>query len=240
MKTTLVNNERVWGVMPAAGTSVRMGGHLPKQYLPLLGKSVIEHSLERLLNIATLEGVVVALHAHDQQFSQLPIANHPKIHTSVGGAERSDSVLSALTSLQKKAKLSDWVLVHDAARCCVDISVINTLLNTLAGHAVGGILGVPASDTLKQIDDKQQILLTLNRRVIWQAQTPQLFRYGLLREALQSALQKGQVVTDEASAVELAGYKPQMVMGHYDNIKITHPEDIVVAETILNQQARLV
>jgi 2-C-methyl-D-erythritol 4-phosphate cytidylyltransferase len=236
MINTRNNDEKVWAIVPAAGTGTRMGSHLPKQYLPLLGKTVIEHTLQRLLKVEGVEGVVVALNARDQQFSRLPVANDKKIHTTIGGRERSDSVLSALESLQKKAKLSDWILVHDAARCCIHSAVIQTLLTTLASDDVGGILGVPASDTLKQVGEDQEILLTLNRSVIWQAQTPQLFRYGVLREALQSALQKKQTVTDEASAIELAGYKPKIVMGHHDNIKITHPEDLIIAETILRKQ----
>ena len=238
MVSSVSKNNKVWAIVPAAGTGSRMGGHLPKQYLPLQGKVVIEHTLERLLALDTIEGIVVALNSRDEQFSSLAIVNHPKVQTVIGGHQRSDSVLAALISLQKKAKLSDWVLVHDAARCCIRIDVVSHLLQSLADDNVGGIVAVPASDTLKQVSDDHNILLTLDRSVIWQAQTPQLFRYGLMREALQVALQKGQAITDEASAIELAGYKAKVIMGHHDNIKITHPEDLVLAEAILRQQEK--
>jgi 2-C-methyl-D-erythritol 4-phosphate cytidylyltransferase len=235
-KSVLVPQEKIWSIIPAAGIGRRMGGDLPKQYLPLSGKTVIEHSLDKLLQVKNIEGIVVAIHQRDQQFQRLPLAANKKILTTLGGNERSDSVLSALNSLQKKAKLNDWVLVHDAARCCVRIADIEKLITALAGGEVGGILGVPASDTLKQVSIDKAIQLTLDRTTIWQAQTPQLFRYGLLRDALQMAHKKGQVITDEASAIELAGYKPQVVMGHYDNIKITHPEDLDIAAMILKRQ----
>ena len=236
MNTPKNTKNPVWVVVPAAGLGRRMGAGLPKQYLPLLGKTVIEHTLEKLVALDAIAGVMVALNARDQQFASLPIAHHPKIATTQGGEERSDSVLAALMSLQKKIKLSDWVLVHDAVRCCIRPGAIQALLAALAEDAVGGILAVPASDTLKKVGDDQAIVTTLNRSRIWQAQTPQAFRYDLLRESLQSALQQGCGVTDEASAIEMAGYSASVVMGHYDNIKITHPEDLVIAAAILQQQ----
>jgi 2-C-methyl-D-erythritol 4-phosphate cytidylyltransferase len=230
------STEKIWSIIPAAGLGRRMGSEQPKQYLPLSGKTVIEHTLEKLLQVEKIAGVVVAIHQRDQQFNRLPLAKNKKIFTAHGGNERSDSVLSALNSLQKKAKLNDWILVHDAARCCVRIEDIENLISVLAEDQVGGILGVSSSDTLKQVSSSNTIQLTLDRTTIWQAQTPQLFRYGLLRDALQSAIQKGQVITDEASAVELAGYKPQIVEGHTDNIKVTHPEDLEIAAMILKRQ----
>lgn len=229
-------DQRVWGVVPAAGIGSRMNSDLPKQYLSLLDKAVIEYTLERLLGVAAIETITVALHPNDEYFAHLSIAKHSRIYTVTGGAERSNSVLSALISLQDKAHSSDWVLVHDAARCCLRASVIESMLDKLVDHQVGGILGVPASDTLKQVDHHQQVVLTVDRSTIWQAQTPQLFRYGLLREALQTALEKQQAITDEASAIELAGFQPKIVMGHPDNIKVTHPTDLMLAEVILKQQ----
>ena len=228
----------VWAIVPAAGCGSRMGQPLPKQYLPLGQQLVIEHTLERLLAVTAVTGVVVAISDGDQRFHSLPVAADPKVMTTLGGRERSESVLAGLNFLQKKARLTDWVLVHDAARCCVRPDAIARLLATVSSSEVGGILGVPASDTLKQVQD-QQITATVDRNQIWQAQTPQLFRYGLLRDALQQALQTRQAITDEASAVEAMGLKPQMVMGHYDNIKITHPEDLVIAGAILNAQESL-
>ena len=228
--------DSVWAVVPAAGSSRRMGGELPKQYLPLMGKTVLEHTLERLLGVDTITAIVIALPPHDNRFSSMPISQNNRILQVVGGLERSDSVLSAVNSLQKKAKLSDWVLVHDAARCCVRTDKINELVQILAEDEVGGLLGVPACDTLKQINSEQKILTTLDRQNVWQAQTPQLFRYGLLRQALEQAKHHNQTVTDEASAMELAGHEPLMVLGHHDNIKITHPEDLAIAGAIMQQQ----
>ena len=235
MQTT---QNSIWAIVPAAGTGRRMGGEVPKQYLPLQGKTVIEHTLERLLQLESITGIIVALNQLDNRFSQLPISQHAKIHTVIGGKERSDSVLSALNSLQKKAKLSDWILVHDAARCCILPEKVQTLLQTLASDEVGGILGVPASDTLKQVNSEQKILTTLDRQTVWQAQTPQMFRFSLLRDALQQAQHYERAITDEASAVELAGFESSMVMGHHDNIKITHPEDLAIAAAIMQRQVQ--
>ncbi|MEO0443911.1 MAG: 2-C-methyl-D-erythritol 4-phosphate cytidylyltransferase [Pseudomonadota bacterium] len=229
-------NNSLWAVVPAAGIGRRMASSIPKQYLPLMGKTVIEHTLDRLLQVEALQGVMVAISSFDQQFSQLPIASHPKIYTTVGGAERSDSVLAALYSLQEKLRLSHWVLVHDAVRCCIKPSRVEHLLKATSGHIAGGILAVPARDTLKQVNRHQHIETTIDRRGVWQAQTPQVFRYGLLRDALQRGHEKQQVITDEASAIERIGMQPLIVEGHPDNIKITHPEDLGIAATILQQQ----
>ncbi len=231
--------ENIWAIVPAAGIGQRMGSTLPKQYLSVNSQTVIEHTLNRLLEVDVISEIVVALNQLDQQFVSFPLSRHSKITTVIGGQERSDSVLAALNSLQKKAKLSDWILVHDAARCCIRPSAIYTLLETLAEDKVGGILGVPSSDTLKHVDSDNNIQKTVDRNVIWQAQTPQLFRYGLLRDALQHALKQGEAITDEASAIEFAGYQPKMVIGHHDNIKITHPEDLAIAEVVFKQQSSL-
>ena len=231
-----MNNDNLWAIVPAAGMGHRMASTLPKQYLPLLGKAVIEHTLERLLEVAELQGIIVALSPLDQQFEKLSIASHPKIFTTLGGAERCDSVLAALNSLQKKIKLSDWVLVHDAARCCVKSKYIYNLLQKTASHKTGGILAIPASDTLKLVNQDQQIESTIDRRQVWQAQTPQVFRYGILRNALEQGQKKQAIITDEASAIEMAGLQALVVNGHSDNIKITHPQDLAIAATILQQQ----
>jgi len=225
----------IWVVLPAAGTGQRMGLDIPKQYLPVGEKTVLEHTIEKLLSVDVVAGVLVALAPNDSRFSSLKIAQHPDVATTIGGAQRSESVLAALNSLQKKIKLSDWVLVHDAARPCVTVESIHRLINTLKDHKVGGILGVPVSDTLKKVNNRQMIDTTIDRQELWQAQTPQMFRYGILRESLQLALSLGSVVTDEASALEMSGYQPAIVEGQYDNIKITHSEDLAIAEFILKQ-----
>jgi len=232
------NNNKVRVIVPAAGLGRRMGGDVPKQYLPFMGETVIEKTLGRLKQVDSLVDITVAISSDDHFFDRLSIADSPNIVTTIGGRERSDSVWAALMSLEDKVMPSDWILVHDAARCCVRTDVINRMLKQLSDSDVGGILGVPVSDTLKQVSSNQKIESTLDRSHIWQAQTPQLFRYGLLREALEHARKREQPITDEASAVELMGHCVEMCMGHYDNIKITHPDDLVIAEAFLKQQGQ--
>lgn len=228
--------DKVWAVVPAAGVGSRMRASCPKQYLPLAGLSVIEHTLQRLLTLPVIEKIFVAISPNDAYWCDLDISKHPKILTSEGGNERADSVLNGLQSLTDIAAENDWVLVHDAARPCVSVDAIEVLLSKCHAHAVGGILGVPVADTLKRVDAKQGIEQTVDRSVLWQAQTPQLFRYKVLREALARALASGAVVTDESSAIEYAGLLPLMVEGNSDNIKITRPDDLPLAEMILKKQ----
>jgi 2-C-methyl-D-erythritol 4-phosphate cytidylyltransferase len=160
------------------------------------------------------------------------------VHTIHGGASRADSVLNGLNYLADKAHALDWVSVHDAARPCVTLSSIQKLCDELAASDVGGILAVPVSDTLKQVTNQNEIQTTVDRNSLWQAQTPQLFRYKLLRDCLVQSLAKNEIITDESSAVELCGYKPQVVEGRTDNIKITRPDDLLLAEFILQQQEK--
>ncbi|MGH1441718.1 MAG: 2-C-methyl-D-erythritol 4-phosphate cytidylyltransferase [Cellvibrionaceae bacterium] len=246
-----MKKDKVWVVVPAAGSGRRMESDIPKQYLSLMGETVIELTLSRLQQVHDVTEITVAISEGDSFFSRLPIFNAgrdvPKITATRGGRERSDSVLAALQSLEHKATLSDWVLVHDAARCCIRVEYINAMLEQLKSSAVGGILGVPTSDTVKrvvktqvvkkQVGNEYLVEQTLDRSKLWLAQTPQLFRYGLLKEALMSAQHNQQTITDEASAIELMGHSVQMCMGHYDNIKITHPNDLMIAEAFLKQQA---
>jgi len=224
-----------WIVVPAAGVGTRMGVACPKQYLPLAGKTVIEHTLERLLTLPNVAGVYLALGAGDTYWNDLSLAQNKRIQRVTGGAERCDSVLNALAQLQNIASPEDWVLVHDAARPCIHTQNILQLIEQVKNHPVGGILGVPVSDTLKQVADSV-IHLTADRRLLWQAQTPQMFRFGLLRDCLQRALAEGKMITDESSALECYGYQPLMVQGRSDNIKITRPEDLAIAAILLQQQ----
>lgn len=228
---------RYWIIVPAAGVGARMGASLPKQYLTIDSKTILEYTLERLLQVPQLAGVYLALSLDDSYWSSLALAKHPALKIIAGGNERCDSVLNGLQALQNEADNNDWVLVHDAARPCVTLESIIMLIEQLKDHSVGGILGVPVSDTLKSVDQSQAIQHTVDRSVLWHAQTPQLFRYGLLRDCLLQALAAGQTITDEASAIEACGYKPLMVHGRSDNIKITRPEDLAIAKLILQQQA---
>lgn len=226
----------IWAIVPAAGKGTRMGAALPKQYLPLAGKTVIEHTLERLLSLKQLQQIVVALNPTDQCWQDLPVANAQRIAAINGGSERSESVLNGLYDLDGQADKLDWVLVHDAARPCILPDSVAELINSVGDHLIGGILGVPVSDTLKQVNSHYGIEGTVDRRLVWHAQTPQLFRYGVLRDALESARRENRAITDEASALEAMGYCPRMVEGRSDNIKVTRPDDLWMAEMIMKSQ----
>jgi 2-C-methyl-D-erythritol 4-phosphate cytidylyltransferase len=225
-----------WVVVPAAGVGSRMQADKPKQYLPLLGQTILEHTLERLLSLSGLQGVVVVLSKEDRFGRDLPLLQDPRIVIADGGAERGDSVLNGLSVLSDRLTSDDWVLVHDAARPCVAAADIEKLLSDLRDHPVGGILGTPVSDTIKRVD-QNIIQETVDRSILWQAQTPQMFRYGLLQKALSEALSQAITITDEASALEAAGFTPAIVEGRRDNIKVTRPEDLPVAELILKAHA---
>lgn len=229
---------KYWIIVPAAGIGTRMGTTKPKQYLSLAGKTVLEHTLERLLQVPNVAGIYVVLNANDTYWNSLSFAQSDRIHRVTGGAERCESVLNALEQIEVFASLNDWVLVHDAARPCVDTRNIVTLVEQLKAHPVGGILGVPVSDTLKRVNGLL-IDSTIDRKSLWQAQTPQMFRLGLLLNCLKRGLAEGKLITDESSALELFGYQPLMVLGRGDNIKITRPEDLAMAATILQQQNQI-
>ena len=224
-----------WAVVPAAGVGKRMGGDIPKQYLQVMGKPVLQHTLDRLLSVESLQGIQVALGAEDGYWQDLPASRHPRIHAVPGGRERADSVHSALLHLAGQAQTDDWVLVHDAARLCLTRGDVLKLIEALQEDPVGGILAVPVSDTLKTVENGL-ITGTPDRSRVWRALTPQMFRYGLLCRALAEAAEQGKLVTDEASAVELAGYHPKIVEGRPDNLKITRPEDLPLAAFYLERQ----
>lgn len=226
-----------WAVVPAAGVGKRMGSATPKQYLSLGDRLVVEETLFRLLSHRKIEAVYVAISPQDGWWPDTAFANDPRIVRVPGGVERCHSVLNALEALSAVAADEDWVLVHDAARPCLRMSDLDCLIDQTSSHAVGGLLGVPVRDTMKRSDVTAQVTGTVPREQLWHAFTPQMFPLGLLRSALKEALAKGRLVTDEASAVELAGHRPQMVEGHADNIKITRPEDLALAAFFLQQQA---
>ncbi|MAR91101.1 MAG: 2-C-methyl-D-erythritol 4-phosphate cytidylyltransferase [Pseudomonadales bacterium] len=228
---------RLWCVVPAAGVGKRFGSAVPKQYLQVNGARVVEHTLNRLLQLSEIEQVVVAISNEDQQFRQLPVASHQRVTTVVGGDERCHSVLNGLRLLSGVGEEQDWVLVHDVARPCVRPEDIRKLVQQVQQlDAVGGILANPVRDTMKRANPINQIVETVDRRQLWHALTPQLFRLGALRQALETALEAGVVVTDEASAMEHGGHQPLLVEGHCDNIKITHPQDLHLASLYLQQQ----
>ena len=238
ISTPTISSPQYWAIVPAAGVGSRMCAAKPKQYLLLNGQTILEHSLSRLLELPFLKGIVVAIANDDDDWPSLAVSAHPLIHRVEGGVERADSVLNALQFLQHKLSENDWVMVHDAARPCVRVSSIEMLCAQLAEDNVGGILALPVTDTVKKVNEGNAIEQTIDRRVLWQAQTPQLFRYALLRDCLAQTLARQENITDEASALELCGYTAKVVEGSSDNIKVTRPGDLALAEFILRNQKK--
>ncbi len=221
-------------VVPAAGRGSRMKSMIPKQHLMLGNKTILEHTLLRLLAHPAIEKVVVVVSESDEYFSKLPIMNDPRIVVTIGGAERSMSVLNGLACVE-----TEWVLVHDAARPCITLGDLDKLFEVAIQQDDGAILASPVKDTMKRADHHQQITETVPRCQLWHALTPQMFPTQLLTDAIDSGISQGLVLTDEASAMELAGYYPKLVAGRADNIKVTLPEDLALAEFILTQQESL-
>ena len=215
-----------WVIVPAAGIGRRMRADIPKQYLSLGCSTVIEQTLACFLAHPRLLGIVVCLAKDDPYWPTLSISQHPLIETVIGGRERADSVLAGLNILSNKVETNDWVLVHDAARPNLQREDLDKLLISAGQDAVGGLLATPARDTLKEIDSDGRVKKTLDRKVVWQALTPQMFRLHQLQQKINEALALGKIITDEASAMEFAGLAPLLVEGRSDNLKITHPEDI--------------
>lgn len=222
-----------WAIVPAAGRGSRMNSSRPKQYLLLHDKPILQHTLEKLA-LSNLTGLVVCLAENDPYWDSLQLTL-PVIRVQ-GGSERCHSVFNGLQALQQYAQPDDWVLVHDAARPCVRPSDIKKLMTQLADHPVGGLLAMPVRDTLKRADSQKTVVETVNREGLWHALTPQMFRLAALSKALANVLNSGQLVTDEAQAMEQMGYYPKLVEGHADNIKVTHPQDLNLAALYLQQQ----
>ena len=215
---------RLYVVVPAAGTGQRMGSAVPKQYLELnSGQTVLGMTVSKL-QLLRPERLVVALHAADTWFDDLHLSGVDRV---VGGENRAASVLSALTAID--ARDDDLILVHDAVRPCVRVADINRLIDLARDHAEGVLLATPVIDTLKRVTD-QQVTATVDRSQLWQAQTPQIFRFELLKRALLAA----PAATDEASAVEALGILPRICRGRADNLKITTNEDLAMARFIVS------
>ena len=218
-------------IVPAAGIGSRMGADCPKQYLTLAGKTILEHTLGCLLSHPAIARVIVALAPHDEWFEQLAVAADPRVLRVEGGSERAYSVLNALHVVEGK-----WVLVHDAARPCLTQGDLDALIAS-AMACDGAILGSRVRDTMKRSDGAGNILATVDREQLWHALTPQMFPTRTLQRALEEGLLLGATITDEASAMERAGFAVRMVEGRADNIKVTRPEDLSLAGLFLSQQA---
>lgn len=228
-----------WAIVPAAGNGRRMGAALPKQYLRLGDRTVLEHTLDTLLAVEALAGVVLIIAPDDSNWDAIrPRYAGKSLDVVSGGAERCHSVLNGLDALAGKATASDWVLVHDAARPCVRRDDIRALITSMDADSDGGLLGVPVADTMKRVAADGRVVATVDRGGLWHAFTPQMFRLDQLGTALRQAIEAHSLVTDEASAMELAGYRPLMVQGHRDNIKITLPADLELAGFYLQAEKR--
>ncbi len=230
------NGCEIWAVIPAAGIGKRMQSDRPKQYLRLIDRPVIEHTIDRLLAVDQVSGVVVSLQADDPYWPGVRIESEKPVLVAAGGDERCHSVMSALDVLSKQPAYkpeTTWALVHDAVRPCVSINDIQKLIDIAAGTESGGLLAMPVRDTMKRQDDHQQVKQTVDRTGLWHALTPQLFACDQLSHALMSALAERRLVTDESSAMEQSGYRPTLVQGREDNIKITRPADLRLAELYL-------
>ncbi|MCK0164723.1 2-C-methyl-D-erythritol 4-phosphate cytidylyltransferase [Marinobacter sp. S6332] len=232
-----MSDSKLWLIVPAAGIGQRMQAECPKQYLRINNRFILDITLSRLLDTGRFTGCMVPLNASDHWWPESDASNDNRIQTCSGGAERADSVLSALHALKEQVAADDWVLVHDAARPCVHPADLANLVSTLAEHPVGGLLAAPVADTLKRADSGglPEVSETVDRSQLWRALTPQMFRYSMLVSALETALQEKQPVTDESSAMEFSGNMPVLVEGRPDNIKITVPADLDLAGFILSR-----
>lgn len=230
-------SDRYFAVIPAAGSGCRFGAPLPKQYLTLNGVPLIRHTLQALLADARIDQVVVVLSPEDQDWHAdcLPLTHADRVVVArVGGSTRAESVLNGINWMCKQSKVdsNDWILVHDAARPCLSATELEDLINTLADDPVGGLLAIPVADTVKRADADGRVEATVNRRLLWQAQTPQMFRLDLLQNAL-SAVDLS-VATDESAAIEALGHAPKLVPGSLSNLKVTYPADLPLAAAIIN------
>ena len=232
-----MSKPRYWLIVPAAGSGQRMKADCPKQYLRLDQRFIIDITLSRVLDNAAFTGCVVATGPNDRWWQETEASKDRRIRTCIGGAERAESVLAALDALSGRAHDDDWVLVHDAARPCLHADDLSRLLTDLKDHPVGGLLATPVTDTLKRTGPGcRAVEATVDRRDLWRALTPQMFRFLALKQALESAIDSGYPVTDEASAIEFAGQVPCIVEGRPDNIKITVPADLALAGFVLKRK----
>ena len=229
--------ENLWCVIPASGKGTRVGAAKPKQYLELNGVSILQRTLKVFIDLPEISAIVVGIADSDSWWEKLTVSGHEKICMAPGGAERIHTVINGLAQLRSvyDAKDKDWVLVHDAVRPCVESEDIRRLIQTCKISECGGLLGVEVVDTVKRVDEENRVLLTENRRGLWRAMTPQMFRLGMLEGALNNAVSSGELSSDESSAMELAGYHPVMVPGSPLNMKITKASDIILLENYVGK-----
>jgi len=223
--------QKIVAIVPAAGLGTRLGDARPKQYLDLNGLPMIHHALSALSGVRRITRIFAVLAPSDQHWSAFDwSALNGRIEAlRCGGAQRGETVLNALRHLEPDLAADDWVLVHDAARPCIRRELIDQFIDELEGDPVGGLLALPLSDTIKQADETQRVARTVPREGLWRAQTPQMFRYGLLKSAMAGMPQ----ATDEAQAIEALGHSPKLVSGDSANLKVTYASDLTLAHILL-------
>jgi 2-C-methyl-D-erythritol 4-phosphate cytidylyltransferase len=221
-------------IIPCAGSGSRFNSAIPKQYLPLLDKTVLDWTLQAFLRVKQISAIYVVCQADDGYIEDYRLTYSTVSFLTYGGETRAATVTNALDIIN--ANNDDWILVHDAARCCVDPSDIEKMIVSLEGAAIGGILASKATDTLKQVDIDGNIIATIDRSSTYQAQTPQMFRYEVLKSALVKCRNANMNVTDEASAVEFLGKTVKIVESDNCNLKVTYPQDLLMAECIIKNR----
>lgn len=230
------NSDPIWAIVPASGVGRRLQGQLPKQYMQLGGKSVIEHTLDRLLSFDAIHGVILVLRSEDQHWQELNYQSEKPLIITAGGDERQYSVFNGLLKILEFGNHDPLVMVHDAVRPLVQHRDLAKLIESAISHEAGALLGVTVADTLKQQDEDSNIAATVPRIGLWRAFTPQIFKAKLLYRALSHAIENELEITDDASAVEALGMRPKLVAGSAENIKITQPEDLALATQIMLRQ----
>lgn len=236
MKNTInYQINKYWLIIPASGIGARIKSNIPKQYIKLTsGKTILDTTLEKFINIKKIAGFIVAIDKKDNFFSESKYINHKKLLTTVyGDNKRFISVLNAVRALDKWANDNDWVLVHDACRPCISERLVLNLINNLKNEKVGGLLATPVVDTIKKAGDFDYVAKTVDRNNLYQAQTPQMYRFWIIKKALEEVINNKLTITDETQAVEHLGLKAKIVKSDTRNIKITHPEDIDLANFYL-------
>jgi 2-C-methyl-D-erythritol 4-phosphate cytidylyltransferase len=232
--------EQFVAVVPAAGVGKRMQAHCPKQYLTIGNKTILEHTVTRLLSHPLINKIIIALGENDEYFPQTALVNNSQIQTVVGGKERVDSVLAGLSAIDSQQYT--WVLVHDAARPCVSHNDISQLISQCLKTQSGGLLAAPVRDTMKRsmVTDlaENQVANTVEREKLWHALTPQMYQVSELTTAIIASLKNNVILTDESSAIELAGLPSLLIPASSENIKITHPDDLALAAFFLNKQTQ--
>jgi 2-C-methyl-D-erythritol 4-phosphate cytidylyltransferase len=220
-------------LIPAAGSGSRMSGEIPKQYLMLRDRPLLYHAVERLASCPQIDHVLIVLAPNDERFGTIDWGPYRQRIAPLycGGATRAASVFNGLLAASDAIDANDWVMVHDAARPCLAAPALERLIETVGNDETGGLLAMPVVDTLKRAGSGERVTETVSRDSLWRAQTPQMFRYGVLLEALRSADRRQ--TTDEAQAVERLGLKPRLVLGDERNLKVTYPEDLRLAELML-------